>query len=119
MKLVYVDNRYISYLQKFDSRVLQNKSHRPYIGPILIVNHHEYFAPFETAKPGKSVNKRLAFTIHENQSPTSPALSFLLINDMIPIAHKNYMPIEMQHLKETQSKKFNLLLKEQNFARAN
>ncbi|MFC6259848.1 type III toxin-antitoxin system ToxN/AbiQ family toxin [Levilactobacillus fujinensis] len=53
MRLVYVDNHYISYLQQFDHRVLQNKNRRPYIGPVLTVNNHSYFAPFETAKPGK------------------------------------------------------------------
>lgn len=119
MKLVYVDNHYISYLQQLDHRVLQNKSHRPYIGPVLTVNNHSYFAPFETAKPGKRVNNRLTFTIRKSPSSNSPILSFLLINDMIPVSTRNYIPIDMDYLKSLSPKKFDLLIKEQNFARSN
>jgi len=53
MILVYIEDRYITYLRQFDHRVLLNKSHRPYIGIILKAVKMNYFAPLITAKPEK------------------------------------------------------------------
>ncbi|WP_404819950.1 type III toxin-antitoxin system ToxN/AbiQ family toxin [Levilactobacillus fujinensis] len=67
----------------------------------------------------KKVNNRLTFTIRKSPLSNSPILSFLLINDMIPISTRNYIPIDMDHLKNSSPQKFDLLIKEQNFARSN
>ena len=52
LKLYYIDDNYINYLRKFDSRVYYNKSHtRPYVGVVYIFNGYYYFAPLSSPKP--------------------------------------------------------------------
>jgi len=117
MNLYYVNSDYISYLRRFDRRVLWNKSHRPYVGIIFKFNEFTYFAPLETAKSGKRVNKRIAVQVWgSSQSDTAP-LSFLLLNDMIPINEANYTLVDMEVEKERNVLKYQLMLNEINYIR--
>ena len=51
LKLYYIDDNYINYLRKFDSRVYYNKSHtRPYVGVVYTFNGYYYFAPLSSPK---------------------------------------------------------------------
>ena len=52
LKIYYLDENYINYLRKFDSRVAYNKKMtRPYIGVVYTLNGLNYFAPLSSPKP--------------------------------------------------------------------
>ncbi len=45
---------YCDYLRKYDNRVpytMQQKSNRPFIGVLLNINNHKYYAPLSSPKP--------------------------------------------------------------------
>lgn len=67
MRIYYIETDYINYLRQFDSHVMLNKSHRPYVGVVLRVHGVDYFAPFETAKTNKRVNNQLTFKIWDKR----------------------------------------------------
>ena len=47
-----IDDNYIKYLSQFDKHIAYNKSEkRPYIGVVIIVEGHYYFAPLFSPKP--------------------------------------------------------------------
>ena len=53
LKFYTIDEEYIEYLSKFDEHVSWNKEQkRPYIGIVLIVEEHLYFAPLYSYKSG-------------------------------------------------------------------
>ena len=46
-----IDDDYIKYLSNFDKHIAYNKNQkRPYIGVVIIVNKHYYFAPLFSPK---------------------------------------------------------------------
>ena len=46
-----IDDDYISYLSQFDKHIAYNKNQqRPYIGVVIIVQEHYYFAPLFSPK---------------------------------------------------------------------
>ena len=46
LKIYYLDENYINYLRKFDTKVAYNKNQtRPYIGIVYTFNGFNYFAP--------------------------------------------------------------------------
>ncbi len=52
LKICYLDDEYINYLRKFDSKVAYNKNKtRPYIGIVYTFNNLNYFAPLSSPKP--------------------------------------------------------------------
>ena len=52
LKIYYIDDEYINYLRKFDSKVPFNKNNtRPYIGVVYSFNDKNYFAPLSSPKP--------------------------------------------------------------------
>lgn len=117
MQLVYVNSDYISYLRRFDNRVRMNKSHRPYLGIVLNINGFQYFAPLESAKPGKRISSQIAFNVWDNPNTDDNPISFLLLNDMIPVARNCYTPINFDSEKQNNFKKYTLLLAEVNYIR--
>lgn len=47
-----IDGNYIEYLSRFDRHIDYNKNtKRPYIGAIIVVESHYYFAPLFSPKP--------------------------------------------------------------------
>lgn len=117
MKLVYIDSAYITYLRQFDTRVLWNKKNRPYVGVILEVNNFTYFAPLESAKKGKRVNRRLALQVWNRINVDTDPMSFLLINDMIPVNKANYHDVNLNYEKEHNPQKYQMLMNEINYLR--
>jgi len=117
MQLVYVNSDYISYLRGFDNRVRMNKSHRPYLGVVLDINGFQYFAPLESAKPGKRINTQLGYNVWDNPNTDDDPISFLLLNDMIPVAKSCYTPINLDSEKQNNLMKYTLLLAEVNYLR--
>ena len=46
-----IDEDYINYLSKFDNHIAYNKNQkRPYIGVVIVVEEHYYFAPLFSPK---------------------------------------------------------------------
>jgi len=46
-----IDDGYINYLSQFDKHIAYNKNQkRPYIGILIIVDNHYYFAPLFSPK---------------------------------------------------------------------
>ena len=52
MKLYTINEEYINYLKQFSENIKYNKNEsRPYVGIILEINGHNYFAPLGSPKP--------------------------------------------------------------------
>lgn len=66
-----IDDNYIEYLSQFDKHIAYNKNEkRPYIGVVLIVENHYYFAPlFYPKQKHKTYKYNLTFfkIINEKQ----------------------------------------------------
>lgn len=58
-----IDDNYIEYLSRFDKHIAYNKNQkRPYIGVILVVENHYYFAPlFSPKQKHKTYKDNLTF----------------------------------------------------------
>ena len=93
LKIYYLDENYINYLRKFDSRVAYNKKMtRPYIGVVYTLNGLNYFAPLSSPKPKhlkmsdkaidifKIRNGELGIININNMINPSPLSSFLFLN---------------------------------------
>ena len=82
LKIYFLDDKYIDYLRKYDSKVPFNKNHtHPYIGIVYTFNKLNYFAPLSSPKPKhlKINNKAIdIFKIKDGK------LGIVNINNMIP-----------------------------------
>lgn len=82
LKLYYINQDYISYLRKFDSKVFYNKrTTRPYVGVVVIHNGFNYFAPLASPKPKHQKLKANTIDIFKI---SNGELGILNINNMIP-----------------------------------
>ena len=62
LRIYRIQNKYIRYLSRADSRVQYNKdARRPYVGIVLTVGSYRYFVPMESPKPN---HKMLKQSIH-------------------------------------------------------
>jgi len=117
LKFFTVDENYIQYLKKFDSKVPDNySSTKPFVGVLFNINGLDYIAPLTSAKPKHASIK--------NSSPTSfkvfdgttegELLALVQLNNMIPVkkSHVRKLEVKSQDLKY----KF-LLFKEINYIR--
>jgi len=81
------------------------------------VNNFTYFAPLESAKKGKRINRRLALQVWNRIDVDTDPISFLLINDMIPVDKTNYTNVNLDYEKEHNFKKYQMLMNEVNYLR--
>ena len=81
-----IDDNYIRYLSKFDKHIAYNKNEkRPYIGVILVVEEHYYFAPlFSPKQKHKTYKDNLTFFKIVNDK-TKNDLGIIRFSDMIPV----------------------------------
>lgn len=81
-----IDDNYISYLSNFDKHIAYNKSEkRPYIGVVVIVNEHYYFAPlFSPKQKHKTYKDNLTF-FKIVDTKTKKDLGIIRFSDMIPV----------------------------------
>jgi protein AbiQ len=101
-KIVYIDDAYISYLQKKYKNVYWNKqklnlsnnefTSRPYIGVILTINNVNFFAPL-TSKD-KSNNHGFFPIIHIQYRDRT--LGYINLSKMIPVDEKFLININFQ-----------------------
>lgn len=81
-----VDDDYIGYLSEFDKHIAYNKNEkRPYIGVVILVEDHYYFAPmFSPKQKHKTYKENLTFfkiTSLKNKNE----LGLIRFSDMIPV----------------------------------
>lgn len=82
LKIYYLDENYINYLRKFDSRVAYNKKMTlPYIGVVYTLNGLNYFAPLSSPKPKHLKMSDKAIDIFKIRNGE---LGIININNMIP-----------------------------------
>ena len=83
LKLYYIDDKYIEYLRKFDSKVFYNKKKtRPYVGVVYTFNNHTYFAPLSSPKAKHLKMNSLALDIFKINDGKYGIVN---INNMIPV----------------------------------
>ena len=82
LKIYYLDENYINYLRKYDSRVAYNKKMtRPYVGVVYTFNELNYFAPLSSPKPKHLKMSSKAVDIFKIKNGE---LGIININNMIP-----------------------------------
>lgn len=81
-----IDDNYIKYLSQFDKHIAYNKSEkRPYIGVIIAVEEHYYFAPlFSPKQKHKTYKDNLTFFKIVNEK-TKNDLGIIRFSDMLPV----------------------------------
>lgn len=96
-----IDDNYIKYLSQFDKHIAYNKNEkRPYIGVVIIVEEHYYFAPlFSPKQKHKTYKDNLTFFKIINNK-TKNDLGIIRFSDMIPV------PQESVYLLDIKSKSY-------------
>ena len=81
-----VSDKYINYLSQFDYHIAYNKNEkRPYIGVVIILEEHYYFAPlFSPKQKHKTYKDNLTFFKIVNDK-TKNDLGIIRFSDMIPV----------------------------------
>ena len=96
-----IDDDYISYLSQFDKHIAYNKNQqRPYIGVVIIVQEHYYFAPlFSPKQKHKTYKENISFFRIINKK-TKNELGIIRFSDMIPV------PKEKVYLLDAKNKSY-------------
>ncbi len=104
ISIVYITNKYINFLHKFDSNVMFNKCQtRPYIGILFEIDDLKYYAPLTSPKEKfKTMKNSEDFTKLMNGQ--YGAINF---NNMIPVVKSEIIPIDIYDILD---KKYKLLL---------
>lgn len=88
-----VKDDYVKYLQKYEPKVLDNKSQkRPYIGVTHIVNDIQYFIPLSSPKPKHKTMKNMK-DFHKVNEGEYGAINF---NKMIPVFNEVIIQFNIQ-----------------------
>lgn len=93
-----IDEDYISYLSQFDKHIAYNKNEkRPYIGVVIIVEQHYYFAPLFSPKPKhRRYKDNLSFFKIINRK-TKSDLGIIRFSDMIPVPQECVKLLEISN----------------------
>ena len=95
LKLYYIDDEYIRFLQKQDAHVMNNKNRsRPYVGVVLFVNGYQYFVPLESPKPNHA-NIKNGKHILRIEGGRYGLMGF---NNMIPVPTGALAPIDISRV---------------------
>ena len=96
-----IKDDYINYLSDFDNHIAYNKKQkRPYIGVLIIVHQHYYFAPLFSPKPKHMKYKENLTIIIIKDMKNKNNLVIIRFSDMIPV------PQECVHLLDIKSKSY-------------
>lgn len=105
-----INNNYIQYLSKFDAHIAYNKNEtRPYIGIILIVNNHYYFAPMFSPKSKHKTYKNNLTFFRMQSIKEKNELGIIRFSDMIPVPQQCVFVLDL----EDKSYAYRRLLSEQ------
>lgn len=81
-----VDDNYIKYLSGFDKHIAYNKKERrPYIGVVIMVGEHYYFAPMFSPKPKHKTYKDNLTFFKMRSLRYKNDLGIIRFSDMIPV----------------------------------
>lgn len=96
-----IDDNYINYLSQYDKHIAYNKNQkRPYIGVVVVIEEHYYFAPlFSPKQKHKTYKNNLTFFKIVNIK-TKKELGIIRFSDMIPV------PKECVYLLELKNKSY-------------
>ncbi len=112
LKLYTIDDDYIKYLRSYiinKSTILHNKnSNRPYVGIILKINDHTYFAPLTSDKRGKYINTNKPHIIKIKNN--NVYYGSVLINNMIPVSKSL---VRVLHYNNVEDKNYAILIANQ------
>lgn len=94
-----IDDKYIKFLSEFDKHIAYNKNEkRPYVGVVIIVKEHYYFAPlFSPKKKHKIYKDNLSFFRIVNKS-TKKSLGIIRFSDMIPVPKNSIYPLDIENI---------------------
>ena len=107
LKIYYLDEGYINYLRKFDTKVAYNKdTTRPYIGIVYTFDGLNYFAPLSSPKKKHQLMSNKAIDVFKIDECK---LGVVNINNMIPT------PIECisEVLPKVNDEKYKILIEDQ------
>ncbi|HFR3673023.1 type III toxin-antitoxin system ToxN/AbiQ family toxin [Streptococcus suis] len=118
MKFYQIDTNYLNMLRQIDGRVPHNKEFigrkgksRPYIGVMLSIDGIDYSVPLSSQKKRSSYVMMPIYDDNNNQIAT------LMLNNMLPVPSKYRKLLNMDGVKMTDPKYFDLLMNELNFLR--
>ena len=81
-----IDDNYINYLSQFDKHIAYNKNQkRPYIGVVIVVEGHFYFAPLFSPKPKHKTYKDNLTFFRIKDKKAKNDLGIIRFSDMIPV----------------------------------
>lgn len=107
LKLYYISENYIKYLQQFDYRVPANKNtKRPYIGIVYQYNGFNYFAPLSSPKEKHLKMDKKAIDIWKIDNGNLGIVNF---NNMVPCS----LNVLSEVLPTISDKKYRKLLENQ------
>ncbi|MGL6063536.1 MAG: type III toxin-antitoxin system ToxN/AbiQ family toxin [Fusobacteriaceae bacterium] len=91
MKLYTVHEEYINYLKNFSENVKYNKNEsRPYVGVVLKINEHNFFAPLGSPKL-KHIEMKESIDFIKIENGQAGVIN---LNNMIPISLKHIKKID-------------------------
>ncbi|NES17538.1 MAG: type III toxin-antitoxin system ToxN/AbiQ family toxin [Symploca sp. SIO3E6] len=103
MKFYTVSDAYINFLKKIDNKVPNNyQGKRAFIGVVLEINNHKYFAPLTSYKPKQDKIKTSAPTVmklHERGNPSNK-LGMIQLNNMIPVIESEIQLLDLENQPE-------------------
>lgn len=118
MKFYQIDTNYLNILRQIDGRVPHNKEFigrkgksRPYIGVMLSIDNVDYFVPLSSKK------KRSSFVVMPIYDDNNEQIATLMLNNMLPVPPKHRKLLNMEGVRITDPKYFDLLMNELNFLR--
>lgn len=118
MKFYQIDTNYLNTLRQIDGRVPHNKEFigrkgksRPYVGVMLSIDNIDYFVPLSSKK------KRSSFVVMPIYDNNDDQIATLMLNNMLPVPPKYRKILNMDGVKITDPKYFDLLMNELNFLR--
>ncbi len=107
MRFCHVKDSYIEFLRKYDERVPINKNEsRMYIGVVLEVDDHKYYAPLSSPKQKHLKMKNT----HDFRKIKGGKLGAINFNNMIPITEQAIINFDLLDIEDA---KYQLLLKTQ------
>lgn len=91
MRIIIINESYINYLRKYDSKVEVNKNQtRPYVGIVLKIDKHQYFAPFSSVPKKRS--KFATIDLYNKNDYTGS----IQLNNMIPVSSDNIIDFDFK-----------------------
>lgn len=107
MKFYHIKDEYIDFLKKYDGKVAYNKQEsRPYLGVVLEIDSHKYYAPFTSPKP-KHQKMKNGIDFRKIGGGRYGAINF---NNMIPVPDSALILLDINSI---QDEKYRNLLNDQ------